>query len=374
MVVIKEVQTRRDMKRFFRFPADLYRHDEYFVPSLIMDEMNTFNPHKNPAYSYCDSRLWIAERNGQTVGRIGAILNRAANSKQGTRQLRFTRYDFVDDFEVSEALFNTVAGWARELGMNELIGPIGFSNLDQQGMLIDGFDQPDMYITIYNSPYYMKHMERLGLTKKWDWIERKIFSSNCAPERVERMAGICHERYGYSLKEFHSMREVRPFIRPAMQLINSAFEKLHGIVPLSEKQMDNYSKLIMTVGRPEYCKLVTNKEDEIVAFGFMAPSISDAVRQSHGRLGPLTVLRIIENLRDHTHIDLYMIAVRPEDQLKGIETMIMCDELKQGVRHGAADFQTGPMLEDNVRIQNVWKHWDNTIHRRRRCWTYTISE
>lgn len=374
MVEIREVLSRKDLKRFFKFPIELYRDSEFFVPNLIADEIDTFNPEHNPAFAYSESRLWLAERNGRVVGRIGAILNRAANQKENARQLRFTRYDFVDDFEVSEALFNTVVAWARQLGMNELRGPLGFSNLDQQGMLIDGFEQMDMYITIYNAPYYQKHMERLGLAKKWDWIERKIFCTDTVPERVDRMAQLCQERYGYRLLEFKSMREVKPYVRQAMGIINTAFEKLHGIVPLSERQMDNYSRLIMLVGTPDYCLIVTNPAGEVVAFGFMAPSISDAIRRGHGRIGPLTILRIFENLHDHTHLDMYMIAVRPEDQMKGIEMLILGEGMKRAIRRGCADFQTGPMQEDNVKIQNVWKRWNHIIHRRRRCWTYIIPE
>ncbi len=374
MVQIIEVLSKKDKKRFFKFPVDLYRDCDYFVPSLIADEMDTFNPEHNPAFAYSESRLWIAERNGKVVGRIGAILNKAANQKENSRQLRFTRYDFVDDFEVSKALFDTVVAWARQLGMTELRGPLGFSNLDQQGMLIDGFDQMDMYITIYNHPYYKDHMEKLGLLKKWDWVERKIFCGKEVPERVARMGALCQERYGYRLKEFKSMREVKPYIREAMGIINTAFEKLHGIVPLSNEQMDNYSKLVMLVGHPDYCLMVENPAGEIVAFGFMAPSISSAVQRGHGRLGPLTILRILEDLHDHTHMDMYMIAVRPEDQMKGIESLILGEGMRRAIRHNCADFQTGPMQEDNIKIQNVWKHWEHVIHRRRRCWTYNIPE
>ena len=374
MVEIKEVLTKKDRKRFFKFPVDLYRDSEYFVPNLIADEMDTFNPDHNPAFEYSECRLWIAERNGRVVGRIGAILNKAANKKENSRQLRFTRYDFVDDFEVSKALFDTAVSWARELGMTELRGPLGFSNLDQQGMLIDGFEQMDMYITIYNYPYYKDHMEKLGLVKKWDWVERKIFCGKEVPERVARMGALCQERYGYKLKEFKSMRQVKPYINAAMRIINTAFEKLHGIVPLSDKQIANYTKLVMLVGNPDYCLIVTNPADEVVAFGFMAPSISPAIRSGHGHIGPLTLLRIFENLHDHTHLDMYMIAVRPEDQMKGIESLILGEGMRRAIVRDCADFQTGPMQEDNIKIQNVWKHWEHIIHRRRRCWTYNIPE
>ncbi len=374
MVEVREVLSRKDRKRFFKFPIDLYRDSEYFVPNLIADEMDTFNPNHNPAFAYSECRLWLAERNGKVVGRIGAILNKAANEKENSRQLRFTRYDFVDDYEVSEALFNAAVTWARELGMTELRGPLGFSNLDQQGMLTDGFEQMDMYITIYNYPYYKDHMERLGLEKKWDWVERKIFCGREVPERVARMGALCQERYGYRLKEFKSMSEVKPYINEAMRIINTAFEKLHGIVPLSDRQIANYTKLVMLVGNPEYCLIVTNPEDKVVAFGFMAPSISNAIRRGHGRIGPLTLIRLFEDLRDHTHLDMYMIAVRPEDHLRGIESLILGEGMRRAIRHNCADFQTGPMQEDNIKIQNVWKHWEHIIHRRRRCWTYNIPE
>ena len=165
MVQIKEVLTDKDKKKFFRFPIDLYKDCDMYVPVLIGDEMDTFNPAKNGAYSYAESRLWLAYRDGKIVGRVGAILNHAANKKDNVRQLRFTRFDFIDDFEVSSTLFETVVAWARELGMTELVGPLGFSNLDKQGMLVDGFDQLDMYITLYNFPYYVEHMNRLGLDR-----------------------------------------------------------------------------------------------------------------------------------------------------------------------------------------------------------------
>lgn len=374
MVQIIEVLTKKDRKRFFRFPVELYKDNEFFVPNLIADEMDTFNPSKNPAFAYSECRLWLAERNGKVVGRIGAILNKAANKKEDSRHLRFTRFDFVDDPEVSKALFDTAVSWGRELGMNEMRGPLGFSNLDQQGMLIDGFDQMDMYITIYNYPYYQTHMETLGLTKKWDWNEIKVPVPNEVPDRLTRMAQLTQERYGFKLKEFNSMREVKPYIREAMMIINTAFEKLHGIVPLSEKQIDNFSKLIMLVGNPDYCLMVTNTEGQIIGFGFMAPSISPAIRSGRGRLGPLTILRVLADLHDHTHVDMYMMAVRPEDQRKGVEALILLQGLKKAQKYNCTDVQTGPMQEDNIKIQNVWKHFEHTVHRRRRCWTYTIPE
>lgn len=374
MLSVFEVLTNKDKKRFFKFPIDLYRTSSYYVPSLISDEMDTFDPNKNGAYSYAESRLWLAERNGKIVGRIGAILNHAANKKNRAKQLRYTRFDFIDDYEVSKALFNTALSWAIELGMTEMIGPLGFTNMDKQGMLIDGFNQMDMYITIYNYPYYVSHMEKLGLTKKWDWDEMIIKVPKTIPDKVERVANIAINRFGYSIKRFHSMIEIKPYIKEAIRVINSAFEKLHGVVPLTDKQISSLSKLVMLVGKPDYTLMVTNVDRQLVGFGFFAPSVSRAMRLSKGRMGIRTIINLIRDLHDNRHIDFYLIGVRPEDQNKGVEALILREGIKNLNKNGAIDTQTGPMLEDNHNIQNGFKNFDYQYHRHRRCYSYIIPE
>ncbi|HZK03921.1 MAG TPA: hypothetical protein VFC94_05890 [Bacteroidaceae bacterium] len=374
MIKIVEVFSKRDKKRFLKFQIDLYKDCPYYVPDLIKEEMNRFNPKNNGAYAYAESRLWLAEIDGKVVGRIGGILNKAANIKDNVRQLRFTRFDFIDDYRVSKALFDTVINWAEELGMNELIGPLGFSNLDKQGMLTEGFNELDMYITLYNYPYYINHMKKLGLIKKWDWKEMKINVPEKIPENVERMAEIVSQRYGYSIKRFKSMREVKPYLKDAMNIINLAFINLEGVVPISEKQIKSISNLIMLVGRPEYSIMVINKYEEIIGFGFFAPSISRAIQKSKGRMGPLTILRLLSNLRDHTHIDLYMVGVKPEDQMKGLFSLILKESISNLIKNGATDTETGPMLESNSKIHNVWKHFDYRYHRSRRCFHLFLPE
>lgn len=374
MLRIFEVLTDKDKKCFFKFPIDLYKTSSYYVPTLIKDEMDTFNPKKNGAYSYAESRLWLAECDGKIIGRIGAILNHAANKKNKTKQLRFTRFDFIDDYDVSKALFNTVLSWAIELGMTEVIGPLGFSNMDKQGMLIDGFNQMDMYITIYNYPYYVSHMERLGLTKKWDWDEMIINVPKTVPDKVERVANIAINRFGYSIKHFHSMMEIKPYIKEAIGVINSAFEKLHGVVPLSDKQISSLSKLVMLVGKPDYTLMVTNLDRQLVGFGFFAPSISRSMRLSKGKMGIRTIINLIKDLHDSRHIDFYLIGVRPEDQNKGVEALILREGINNLNKNGAVDAQTGPMLEDNHTIQNSYKNFDYQYHRHRRCYSYIIPE
>lgn len=374
MIRVFEVITKKEKKRFFKFPIDLYKTSPYYVPSLIKDEMDTFDPEKNGAYSYAESRLWIAERNGKVVGRIGAILNHAANKKNNIKRLRFTRFDFIDDYDVSKALFNTVLSWAIELSASEIIGPLGFSNMDKQGMLVDGFNQMDMYITLYNYPYYVSHMERLGLTKKWDWNEMIIKVPGTVPDKVERVANIATNKFGYSIRHFHNMGEVKPYIKEAIGVINSAFEKLHGVVPLTEEQITSLSRLVMLVGKPEYTLMVTNLDRQLVGFGFFAPSVSRAMRSSKGKIGLLTIINLIRDLQDNRHIDFYLIGVRPEDQNKGVEALILREGIRNLIKNGAIDTQTGPMLEDNHTIQNGFKNFEYQYHRRRRCYSYVIPE
>lgn len=374
MLRVFEVLTNKDKKRFFKFPIDLYKASPYFVPTLIQDEMDTFDPNKNGAYSYAESRLWLAERDGIIVGRIGAILNHAANKKNKSKRLRFTRFDFIDDYDVSKALFNKALSWAVELGMNEMIGPLGFSNIDKQGMLIDGFNQMDMYITIYNYPYYVSHMNKLGLTKKWDWDEMIIKVPKTIPDKVERVANIATNRFGYSIKRFNKMSEIKPYIKEAIGVINSAFDKLHGVVPLSERQISSLSKLVMLVGKPDYTLMVTNLDRQLVGFGFFAPSISRSMRLSKGKMGLFTLINLIRDLHDNRHLDFYLIGVRPEDQNKGVEALILREGIKNLNKNGAIDTQTGPMLEGNYAIQNGFKNFSYQYHRHRRCYSYIIPE
>jgi len=372
MVEIKEVITRKDRRRFFGFPNRLYKDCRYYVPLLTADEQTTFNPKVNGAFQYASAKLWLAYKDGKVVGRIGGILNNAANSKENTRMVRFTRFDFIDDYEVSEALLKQVTEWARSLGMNQLTGPLGFSNLDKQGMLTEGFEEMDMYITLYNYPYYVKHMEHLGLRKRWDWVEMMLTVPDEMPERVERGANLAIERYGYQIKHFTSMKQVKPYMHEALEIINEAFAKLHGVVPLSKKQMDGLAHLINLVGIPEYTLMVTDAEDKMVGFGFMAPSISRGIKSGGGKLGPLTIFKVFKDLRDHSMIDFYLIGVRPEHQNHGVEAIILRDGIRNIKAHGAVHTQTGPMLEDNNVIQNGWKKFDYRYHRHRRCWIYDI--
>ncbi len=373
MLVVKEIITKKDKRRFYKFPVQLYRDCPYFVPALYVDESSEFDPKQNGAFAYAECKMWLAERDGKVVGRAAGVLNKAYNKKMGVQQMRFTRFDFVDDAEVVDALFEKVVEYAREMGMNEIIGPIGFSDLDKQGLVVEGFEEEDMYITPYNYPYYATHFERLGMTKKVDWMEFQITIPDKMVDRLDRISNLAIERYGYKILRFNKISEIKPHIIPALQIMNEAFEKLFGVVWLSEKQLLDFSKLILLVGNPDYVSVVTDKNDNIIGYGFMAPSISKAVRESRGRLLPFGIFRILRDLKRSKTLDLYSIGVKPEYQNKGVNAILLRESLAGAIKNGMKYAETGPELETNVEVQSQWKMFEHRNHKRRRCYTYSLQ-
>lgn len=373
MLVVREITSKKDKHKFFKFHVELYKDCPYCVPALYVDEKSEFNPEENGAFAYAECKMWLAERDGKVVGRAAGVLNKAYNKKVDVKQMRFTRFDFVDDAEVVDALFAKVVEFAKEKGMNEIIGPIGFSDLDKQGLVIEGFEEEDMYITPYNHPYYATHFERLGMTKKVDWMEFQITIPDKMVERLDRIADMAINRYGYKVLRFNKISEIKPHIIPALQIMNEAFEKLFGVVWLSEKQLLDFSKLIMLVGNPDYVSVVTDKNDNIIGYGFMAPSISKAVRESRGRLLPCGIFRILRDLKRSKTLDLYSIGVKPEYQNKGVNAILLRESLVGAIKNGMKFAETGPELETNVEVQSQWKMFEHRNHKRRRCYTYSLQ-
>lgn len=237
-MIVKEVRTKKERREFFKFPLKLYKGNPYAVPQLISDEDDEFNPEVNDAYSYAESKMFLCyDDSGKIAGRIAAIHNKAYNAKQNVKQLRFTRYDVIDDFAVTEALFEPVKAWAKELGMDEIVGPIGFSDLDKQGMLVEGFDRDDMYLTIYNYPYYVSHMEKLGMKKAADWVEYRIAVPTEPDERLYRIADMVKERSGFEYYEIKSFKSVEKVIHRALkEIMNEVFAHLYGVVEITDRQ------------------------------------------------------------------------------------------------------------------------------------------
>lgn len=375
-MIVKEVKTKRERKQFFLFPIKLYKDNEYFVPHPIADESDEFNPEKNGAYAYAESKMFLCyDDNGKIVGRIAGILSHAYNEKKGVKQLRFTRYDAIDDIEVSRALFSAITAWAKELGMNEIIGPIGFSDLDKQGMLVDGFDKMGMYLTIYNHPYYIRHMEELGFTKAVDWVEYRIPVPQDNQERLLRLADRIAKRYGYEMVSVKGFKSVESLIYDALSnIMNEVFAHLYGVVKINQKQIEREAKMLKQVWMDDFVLAVKNKNGELIGYGFMAPSVSKVMRKyKNGRLTISAILQLLRDMKNPEVVDLYNIGVKKEYQNTGVNVMIMASALKGLIKNNVKFLETGPELESNRQIQAMWKDYSPVQHKRRRCWTKTIE-
>jgi GNAT superfamily N-acetyltransferase len=369
MISIKEVTSKRDLKKFIQYPIDLYKDNAYFVPSLSVDEMMNLDPKKNPAYEYCDVKMFLAYQEGKIVGRICGIINHAHNQKTTGTRVRFNRFDVIDDIEVSKTLMGAVMDWAKQQGMNEVIGPLGFCDLDKQGMLIKGFDQMNMFITYYNHEYYVRHMEQMGFTKDADWIECKVFIPSDAIGRLERISELTIKRYGYQLIKPKTRKEAIPHARVALQLYNIAFAPLYGVVPLTDRQIELFIKQFVLLVNLDYVLFVLNNQNEMIGFGLSFPSLAMAVRKSKGKLFPLGWLRLMRAIKHHTTVEMGLIAVKPEYQGRGVNALLLAEGVKAAIKHGVKVAETGPELEDNNKVLSQWKDFEVEQHKTRRSWT-----
>lgn len=373
MITIKPVATRKEWNAFFSFPNDLYKGNKYFVPYLISDEKDTFTPKKNPAHEYCDTQLFLAYKDGKVVGRIAGLINNKLNEMNKMKQMRFTRYDVIDDLEVSKALFEAVYAWGRKKGMTEIIGPIGFSDFDKQGLLVEGFDQTGMFITLYNHPYYHDHLTKLGFVKDVDWVEFKVYTPKELDPRVQRISEIAQKRHGYRLLEMKKKKEVIPYAKEIFHMLNESYAHLYGFCPLTDGQIDMAIGQFFMVAQLDYIYVVVDKDDAVIGFGLMIPSLAKAMQKSNGRLFPTGLLRILWSLKHYDVLDMYLIAVKPEYFGRGVNAVILHEGIKTAIRHGVVYAETGPELETNTEVQSQWKGFETEQHKRRRCYKQVLK-
>lgn len=373
MVEVREVATKRERKIFASFHADMYRDVPQAIPDLVSDEYNNFIPDKNPAYDYCRVKQFLAYEDGKCVGRIAAIINDAANTKWQTKRIRFSRVDFIDDDKVSEALFKAVEDWGRSEGLSQIHGPIGFCDMDQEGMLVEGFDTVGMFITIYNHPYYTRHLERLGYIKDIDWVEYLISLPKEVDKRLSELSKLVLKKHKLKLIEPESRKEIKAYLPKIFRLLNIAYENLYGTVELSEAQIMKYYHQFILLVNMEYVKLIVDEDGELVGFGLALPSMNAAVKKSSGRLFPLGWYRVLRAPYLSSEVlDLYLIGVIPRMQKKGLPAILMNSMTESAIKNGVKYAETGPELETNTQVQALWKHYDTQQHKRRRCWIKDI--
>jgi hypothetical protein len=367
-VEIRRVEGKRQLKAFIRFPYSIYKGDPCWVPPLDMDDMTTLSRDKNPAFEYCEAEYWMAYKDGKAVGRIAGIINRRYVEKWGKKRARFGWIDFVEDFEVAAALLKTAEDWARSKGLEGLCGPLGFTDLDREGMLIEGFGRLGTYATNYNKPYYPRFLERLGYVKDVDWVEFRIKTPKEIPEKVRRVQEIITKRTGVRIYEWKNKKQVeRMFGGQIFSLIDEAYEHLYGTVPLTERQVQYYIKTYLGFVDPRFTKVLVDQSDKLVGFGISMPSLSEAVRKAKGRLFPLGWLYILTALRKPKVIDMYLVAVKRELQARGAIALIMNALNDSAIKAGVEYSETNIELETNIEVQGIWKDYEKEQHKRRRA-------
>ena len=367
--------TKKDLLKFIHFPIDvLYNHSTCYVPDLVSDMLSTFLPSENPAYEFCESAFFMAYRDGKPVGRIAGIINSLVNQREQKQEGRFGFVDFIDDEEVVDALMRAVEQWAKEKGMTCLTGPLGFTDMDPEGCLIEGFDQLGTQATIYNYPYYPKHFERLGFVKDVDWVEFKVIVPEQIPEKMVKIGNIVQHRFNLHLVKMNSTKElVKKYGNEIFALINESYDSLFGYSPLSEKQVKHYINVYLPFLPLDHISLVADANDKLVGVGISVPSLSRALIKSRGRMLPFGWYHMLKAIKHEGRIvDLLLIAVAPECQSKGVNSLFFVDLIPAFNKRGYEWAETNIELENNENVQKQWQYFDIKQHKRRRAFTKDI--
>lgn len=374
-IIIKTAKTKAEMKQFIRFNYKMYKDNPYSVPDLYEDMVKTFSD-KNAAMEFCEAQYFLAYKDGRLVGRIAGIINNKANTTWDIKAVRFGYIDFIDDEEVSRALLDAVAEWGKSHGMTEIIGPLGFTDMDAEGMLVEGFDELSTNATIYNFPYYPQHMERLGFEKDADWIEYSIKVPTEVPERLSRIAKIVMEKYGLSIKKFTSAKTLaNEYGREIFRVINEAFKPLFGYSELSERQIEQYVEEYIPFVDLKLVSTIVDANGRLVAAGISMPSLSRALQKAKGKMLPLGWFHLLKAIKwQHPDtLDLMLVGVLPEYQGKGVNAIIFQDLLPIYISEGYKYVESNPELELNSKVQSQWIYFERRQHKRRRCYKKSLS-
>lgn len=368
-VIIKEVQTRSELRKFVNFPEKLYRDNPYYVPPIVFDQMDTLDQKKGAAQEFCDSKLYLAYKDGELVGRVAAIINKLANKQWDHKEVRFGWYDFVDDREVSKALMDKVEEFGRQYGMESVVGPLGFTDFDPEGLLVEGFDQMSTMALIYNHPYYVEHFEALGLGKDADWIEYKVFIPKQLPDRLQRISKIIEQRSNVHVVPLTKKMVKKQGYGPKLfKIINECYKNLYNFTVLPEKMADKYIGFYLTVLDMRYVTVIENEKDEIIAFGVTMPSLSKALQKSRGKLFPFGWWHLGKALfiKHDVGAELLLVGVNPDYQNSGVNSLVFADMFRKYSEMGIQWAETNAILETNLKNQGQFRDFEHECKKRRR--------
>jgi len=368
-VIIKEVGNKAMLRQFVQFNLRLYKGNPYHVPSLIYDDLMTLDKKKNPAFEFCESVYFLAYREDKIVGRIAGIINHNANKVWEQQHARFGFVDFIDDREVSDALFLAVEQWAKSKGMNALQGPLGFTDLDHEGLLVWGFDRIGTMATAYSFPYYQEHLAALGYEKDQDWHEFLIKVPSEIPERFRRVSEIVMQKFGLKIKKFKRRKEVWPYAYKIFKLFNDAYKPLYAYSPLTERQIKYYVNMYIPMLRLELITVIVREDDDsVVGVGITLPSLAKALQKSQGKLFPFGWFHLLKALWGRGEVvDLLLIGVHPDYQNKGVNALMFYDLIPEFNKIGLKIAESNPELELNTKVQAQWDLFEREHVKTRRA-------
>lgn len=370
-IIIKKVSSPKELKTFIRFNYELYKNNPYSVPDLYDDMLNTFSPQKNAAFEFCEADYFLAYKDNKVVGRVAAIINRRANETWNKKEVRFGWIDFTDDPEVSSALLKQVEEWGKERGMEAMVGPLGFTDMDAEGMLIEGYDQLSTMSTIYNYPYYPKHLERLGFEKEADWVEFKLTVPDKLPDKFVRISEIILQKYKLKIKKL-KRSEIKKdgYGQKIFDLINEAYAPLYGYSQMTQGQINQYIKMYLPLIDLRMVSLVEDEAGNLVAAGISMPSLSRALQKAKGKMLPFGWWHLLKALffKKADTLDLLLVGVKPEYQSKGVNALLFYDLVPVYQRMGFKYGESNPELEENKKVQAQWSAFEAVQHKRRRAY------
>jgi GNAT superfamily N-acetyltransferase len=371
-IIVKEADSKKVINDFVELQFKLYKHNNHWVAPIKKDEKNALSPETNPAMAFTTSKFWVAYKDGVAVGRIGGIIIPSRNEKMGEKVARFTRPEFIDDTEVADVLFETVTKWAKTEGMTTLMGPLGFSNLDHQGLLIEGHEWIAAVASDYHHDYYKKHYDRLGFEKEIDWLEFRITFPEALPDKTFRVANMLKERFKLRSIEFEKKEELDPYKEKIFALFNKAFSELFGTYELPPEVIKFYIDKYYPILNPKYVKVVVDENDILTGFIIALPSLSKAMQKANGKLLPLGWWHIMRALKNPVEMDLMLTGVIPEFQKRGVAALLMNDLWLTANKAGIKYVETTGMLENNHVAIQMWKSFDHIQHKRKRCFKKNI--
>ena len=368
-VSLIEVKTARDLKNFIDFPMQLYKHNKNYVPSLINDEKNVWNPKENPALAYSDAKQFLAYKDEKIVGRVAAILNHKEEKELGISKVRFGWLDFINDFEVSEALINAVITFAKEKNIKKIEGPMGFTNLDKAGMLIMGFDKLATMIGLYNFEYYSEHLEKLGLVKEKEWVEYEMDFPTVLSEKVKKFSDLVAQKYKLKVLDFKNKKEIIPYIEPMFKLLDQTYNTLSTYTPITDEQIKTYKEKYFPFIDKNYIICVEDENHNLVSFAVTMPSYSKALQKSKGKLFPFGWWHFLQAGKKNDRANFYLIGIHPEYQRRGVTAIIFKEIFVRFNKMGIMFAETNPELEENKGVQALWQDYNPTNHKRRRTYS-----